>query len=44
MMNLATLMLQIACFAYLAWGGILSVLYVTKACGAEFTSRGLKAA
>lgn len=44
MMNFVTLMLQIACFAFLVWGGILSVQYVAKARDVGFTSHELKAA
>jgi hypothetical protein len=44
MMNLVTLMLQIACFAFLVWGGILSVKCVIEAGDVEFTSRQLQAA
>ncbi|HZE11756.1 MAG TPA: hypothetical protein VE034_09275 [Burkholderiales bacterium] len=44
MMNLVTLTLQIACFAFLVWGGILSVQYAAKARDVEFSSRELQAA
>jgi threonine/homoserine/homoserine lactone efflux protein len=44
MMNLVTLILQLACFAFLVWGGILSVQYVAKARDPECSSRELQAA
>ena len=44
MMNLVTLMLQIACFAFLVWGGMLSVKCVIEAGDLELTTRELQAA
>jgi len=44
MMNLVTLMLQIACFAFLAWGGMLSLKCLTQPGGIGFPSREPKAA
>jgi hypothetical protein len=44
MMNLVTVTLQIACFAFLVWGGILSVKCAIEAGDFEFTGQELKAA
>jgi hypothetical protein len=30
MMNLATMTIQIAIFAFLAWGGVLSLVYLVR--------------
>jgi len=44
MMNLVILTLQVACFAFLAWGGILSLKCAIEAGDFEFTYRELQAA
>jgi hypothetical protein len=44
MMNLVILVVQIACFAFLVWGGILSAKCAIEAGDFEFTGQELKAA